>query len=115
MASDITREELDAKLGEQSVRADARFHEFLRDAEAQRREQRDEFNEFLAEARKSHSELRLEMADTRTEIRVGLADNRTEVEGSKSSIQAWVIGVGIGTVSIILAVAGLAWRLLATA
>ncbi|WP_017430799.1 coiled-coil domain-containing protein [Vreelandella jeotgali] len=101
MASDITREELDAKFSEHSARADARFHEFLKDAETQRREQREEMHEFLTEVRKANTDVRLEVSELKQHI-----------AASRLSSVHWSIGTILTLTAVIIGAFGL-WSQLA--
>ena len=51
--------------------------------------------------RSKMADLRTEMADLRTELRTGMADLRTEMAAQRGVLINWIVGCGIGAVTVL--------------
>lgn len=92
MASDVTREYLEARFNEQASHVDARFNGFLRDFEAQRREQNKDMQTLLSEIRDQNHKSNERMSTFESDMKGSIGAVESSLKGEIMSVKAELSG-----------------------
>lgn len=98
--TDLTREEVDAKLAASEAKVDARLANFDTSVKAGFADMRASF----ADLRASFADLRTDMATQTSEMRTQMAEMRTEMHKNTVDLIKWGVGVGLAFVAVTISV-----------
>lgn len=101
-SADMTREELDARLGAVEARTDAKFERVLVELRESQSALRAEFRESRAEFRESKAELRASDTELRAEIRAGYAELSAKIDALAARSVDKITAAGLLLASIAL-------------